>query len=74
MRAIFSVLGLLVVVAVVGLLARKQLGGAAPAAPAAASSPAGTAAPAGTPQQQLDQVKQAVEGALLQTRPMPDDK
>jgi hypothetical protein len=73
MRMIFGVLSLLVVVAVIGILAKKQLGAAvAPAIPAGA--PAGMAAPSGTPQQQVQQFRQAAEGALQQARPMPDDK
>jgi Na+-transporting methylmalonyl-CoA/oxaloacetate decarboxylase gamma subunit len=72
MRAVFGVLSLLIVVAIVGLLARKQLG---TIAPAAAPAPAGTmAAPAGTPQQQVQQFQQAVQGAMQQPRPMPEDK
>ncbi|MBX3587554.1 MAG: hypothetical protein KF796_13015 [Ramlibacter sp.] len=74
MRAIFGVLGLLVVVLIVGMLAKKQLSAvsAPPAMPAGVSVPA--APPGATPQQQVDQYKQAVEGALQQARPMPDDK
>jgi hypothetical protein len=70
MRAIFSVLGLLMVVAVIGFLAKNQLkAGVAPAVPGAA---AGTSVPAATPQQQVRQFEQAVQGAQ-QARPMPDD-
>lgn len=65
MRAIFSVVGLLLVVAVVGLIAKKQMGSVA-------------GAPAASPQQQSQQiqqqVKQSVEAAMQQARPMPDDK
>jgi hypothetical protein len=71
MRAVFGVLSLLLVVAIVGILAKKQLTGAA--APAVAN-PAGVVVPSGTPQQQVQQYKQAVEGAIQQARPMPDDK
>jgi hypothetical protein len=77
MRAVFGILSLLVVVAIVGLLARKQLGATAPvAAPASTQAPAGgsMAAPAGTPQQQVRQFQQAVQGAMQQARPMPEDK
>jgi hypothetical protein len=76
MRAVFGVLSLLIVVAIVGLMARKQLATIAPvAAPPAAGSPAdGMAAPAGTPQQQVQQFQQAVQGAMQQARPMPEDK
>lgn len=70
MRAVFSVLGLLVVVAIVGVLAKKQL--------SAASSPARTSAGAqaevpAAPRQQVEQFKQGVEGVMQQARPMPDD-
>ena len=65
MRAIFSVVGLLLVLAVVGLMAKKQMGSV-------------TGAPAASPQQQSQQVqqqvKQSVEAAMQQARPMPDDK
>jgi hypothetical protein len=75
MRIVFSMLGLLVVVAVIGVLAKKQLGSAAPVtAPAAVGAPAGMAAPSGTPQQQVQQFRQAAEGAMQQARPMPEDK
>jgi hypothetical protein len=68
MRAIFGVLSLLIVVAVIGLLAKRQL-----------AVPAGQGgAPAGTPQQQSqqlqDQVKKSMEDAMRQTRPEPEDK
>lgn len=72
MRAIFSVVGLLVVVAIIGMLAKKQLGaGVAPATPSAAVP--GVATPTGTPKQQQEQFRQAVEGAMQQPRPMPDE-
>ena len=70
MRAIFTVAGLLVVLAIVGVLAKKQLSaGVAPPMPGAE---AGAPAPA-TPQQQVQQFNQAVEKAMQQARPMPDD-
>ena len=75
MRIVFSVLSLLVVVAIIGVLAKKQLGGATPAAaPAATGAPAGTPVLTGTPQQQVQQFRQAAEAAVQQARPMPDDK
>lgn len=69
MRVVFSALSLLVVVAIVGLLAKKQLAGGPPAR----ATEAGVVAPSGTPQQQVQQYKQAVQGAMQQPRPMPDD-
>ena len=73
MRMIFGVLSLLFVVAIVGVLAKKQLGSVS--APLSAVPPAaGTVAvPSGTPQQQVQQVHKAVEGAMQQARPMPED-
>ena len=70
MRAIFGVLGLLIVVAIVGVLARKQLhAGVAPTA-----TVEGVRTPVGTPQQQVKQFEQAVQGAMQQTpRTTPDD-
>ena len=72
MRAIFGMLSLLVAVLIVGVLVKKQLGtGAGPSAAPVTSS--GVTAPSGTPQQQVQQVKQAVEGAMQQPRVMPDE-
>ncbi|MGV3571158.1 MAG: hypothetical protein ACO1PB_11205 [Ramlibacter sp.] len=72
MKAIFSIVGLLLVVAVIGVLAKKQLGaGVAPATPS--TEVPGVATPTGTPQQQQEQFKRAVEGAMQQARPMPDE-
>lgn len=69
MRALFGIVSLLVVLAIVGVLARKQLGGATAVVPGAT--------PGATPQQQSQQVqqqfKQSVEGAMQQARPMPED-
>ncbi len=71
MRTLFGVLSLLVGVAVIAVLARKQL--APTAAPAAA--PDQTAArPAGTPAQQVRQFQHAVDAALRQPRAVPEDK
>jgi O-antigen ligase len=68
MRAVFGILGLLLVVAIVGVLAKKQLSAVAP--PAATS--AGVPAPV-TPKQQVDQFKQSVESTMQQPRSMPED-
>jgi hypothetical protein len=68
MRAAFGILGLLIVVAVVGLLAKRQL-----------SAPTGLiGVPPGTPQQQSqqlqNQVKKSVEDAMQQARPQAPDQ
>ena len=75
MRVIFGVLSLLVVVAIIGVLAKKQLSSIAPvAAPPSATAPGTMAAPTGTPQQQVQQFQKAVQGAMDQApRQMPDD-
>ncbi len=74
MRAVFSILGLVFVVAIIGLLAKKQL---APATTSPAEGSAVVTTPGATPQQTQQQVKQAVEGAMqgaMQARPMPDER
>jgi hypothetical protein len=73
MRVVFGVLSLLIVVAIVGVLAKKQLSAAVGPAAAPASAE-GASLPSGTPRQQVQQFKQAVEGAMQQPRPMPEDK
>ena len=79
MRAMFSVVSLLVVVAVIGLLAKKQLtsiGNPTPTTDAVGiglpSSPPGTT-PAQRSQQMQQQMKQAMEQAQ-QPRPLRDDQ
>lgn len=73
MRAIFSVVGLLLVVVIVGLLAKKQLGAGVAPPVAVPGAPAGVTVPAGNPKQQVQQFQQAVEGAVQQARPMPEN-
>jgi hypothetical protein len=67
MRVIFGVLSLLVVLAIAGILVKKQF-----------TMPSATSAPLQTPQQQSDQAQQqykrALESALQQPRPMPEDQ
>ena len=69
MRMVFGVLGLLVVLAVVGVLAKKQLTAVAPGLQAAPGASA-----AASPAVQVQRVQQAVQDAMQQPRPMPDDK
>lgn len=70
MRTVFSVLGLVIVVAIIGMVAKKQL---TAIAPAAGTTAAGQPAPA-APQQQVQQMRQAAEGALQAPRPVDDTK
>lgn len=73
MRMIFGVLGLLIVLAVVGQLAKKQMGALTVTAPGVSVTASGA-----TPQQQSQQLQkhigQTIDSSLQQTRPMPDDK
>jgi hypothetical protein len=74
MRVVFGVLSLLIVVAIVGVLAKKQLGSMSGAGTAPVESSSGVALPTGTPQQQVQQFKQAAEAAAQQApRTVPDD-
>lgn len=77
MKAVFGVLGLLLVVAVMGLLAKKQLAGLSgvgvtPGIAAGASAPLTTPQP--TSQQLQNQVRRSVEDAMKQARPQTDEK
>jgi hypothetical protein len=79
MKMLISALGLLVVLAIVGLLARKQLTAVTaplPGLPELAGTQPGAsqAAPSASPQQQTQQVQQAVQGIMQQARPMPEGK
>lgn len=67
MRAVFSIVGLVVVLAIVGVLVKKQV--SAGVAPTTAGMP-GSAA---TPQQQVQQFQKAAEAAMQQARPMPEE-
>jgi hypothetical protein len=84
MRAIFGVMSLLIVLVVVGVLAKKQLG-AFSAVPIQPQNPVLGArslilpvAPGTTTQVQSQkiqlQIKQLVETGMQQSRPIPDDQ
>lgn len=66
MRILFSIVGLLVVLAILAFTAKQQLRAVAP--PPSPSSPAAenTPAPAPTPQQTVQQAQQEVQRALEQ--------
>lgn len=80
MRSVFGVLTLLMVVAVVGLLAKKQLSAVSAIKPPmpVASGVLPQSPPTGNIQQQSQQVQQqfkaATEAALQQPRAVPDEK
>lgn len=75
MRSLFGVVGLLLTLAIVGVLAKKNLSSVTTVAPPAgmASAPAGATV---KQQSQLiqQQVQQSVEATVQQARPMPEDK
>ncbi|MGH8758640.1 MAG: hypothetical protein ACREVW_03895 [Burkholderiales bacterium] len=73
MRAVLGVLSLLIVLAVVGVLAKKQLG-ALSATPGKVQMPAVSpdATSQAQSQQMQQQIRQTVESTLQQARPMPD--
>jgi hypothetical protein len=67
MRAAFSILGLLVAVAIVGVIVRHQLQAVAPAAPASAPTGTGSSGlPAEAARTRPQQVKEDVERAVQQ--------
>ena len=75
MRGLFTVLSLLVVIVIIGVLVKKQMGslagpGALPAVPGA---PAPAPGAPSTPKQTVQQFEQAVQGQMQQARPMPDE-
>ncbi len=72
---IFGVVSLLIALVVVGLLAKKQLTGAPPnVAGVPGAQPAPGASPQVQSQQMQAQVKAAMDAAMQQKRPEPDDK
>lgn len=79
MKAMFGLVGLLLTLAIVGVLVKKQMRGVPGpinTVPAGVVVPSTT--PGATPQQQSQQIqqqfKQSLDAAMQQTRPMPDDK
>lgn len=84
MRAIFSVVSLIIVLAMVGVLAKKQLT-AAPLKPASLERPsqleaiqtpplaASGSSPQAASQQMQLQIRQSIEDSMRQARPMHDD-
>ena len=71
MMRVFGVLGLVLALAIVGLLVKRQLGTTtvAPVLP----SPAGQSAPAANPRQVQEQFKQSLDAAMQQLRALPDE-
>lgn len=77
MRAILGFAGLLVALAVVGVLVKKQLSVARPPvlqAPATATTDGAPATVREQSQQVQQQYRQVIEGAMQAPRSMPEDK
>ena len=79
MRGVFGMVGLVVALAIVGVLAKKQLASTQAVVPslqvpAAVPVPAPTGTVREQSQQVQQQYQQALESALQQPRPLPDDK
>ena len=84
MRAALGIVSLLLALAVVGLLAKKQLSSTRSALPVLPLPPAADVVPGAGPaspptvraqnQQVQQQVQKTVEGLMQQARPMPDDE
>jgi hypothetical protein len=80
MKAMFGLVGLLMTVAIVGLLLKQQLGATRQSVPVLQSAAPGSpdmpaSAPAATVREQSQQVQQEVQKALesaMQARPDPD--
>ena len=68
MRGAFGLISLLLALAVVGLLVKKHMASTAVAVPGVPPTAAVQS------QQVQQQVKQAMEAAMQQPRPMPDEK
>lgn len=76
MKTVLGVLSLLLVLAIVALLARKQLAVVSAPLPALgglpSADPSASAAQGASPKLQTQQVEQAVQGIMQQSRPMPE--
>ncbi len=74
MRSLFSLVGLVIVVAVIGLIASRQLSGRR-AAPATLAAPPGATLPVadGRASTMPAQYKQALDAAMQTARPMEGD-
>ena len=79
MRVVFGMVGLVVALAIVGVLVKKQLASTRAVVPSLQIPGAAPAsAPTGTVREQSQQIqqqyKQALDAAMQQARPMPDEK
>ena len=70
MRSIFMVLSLLLTLAIVGVLVKKQLA----SVPPPTSAPVGMASPSQSPQEVQQQFKQALDSAMQPAKRDADEK
>ena len=80
MKSVFSMVGLVVVLAVVGALVKRQMAAlpttqstlSGSTQPATGVSGSGSPAPATTPHNQINQVKEQMDQLMQQPRTMPE--
>ena len=80
MKSVFSMVGLVVVLAVVGVLVKRQMAVlpttrstlSGSTQPATGVSGSGSTAPATTPRNQVNQVKEQMDQLMQQPRTMPE--
>jgi hypothetical protein len=80
MKSVFSMVGLVVVLAVVGALVKRQMAAlpttqstlSGSTQPATGVSGSGSTAPATTPRNQVNQVKEQMDQLMQQPRTMPE--
>lgn len=73
MRAMFGLIGLVIVLALVGLLVKKQMATTKAPVPALQGASAPTGSVREQSQQMQEQVKQQMDSLMQQARPMPED-
>ena len=73
MIRMFGLLGLVLALAIVGLLVKKQLTTTVPALPSATGAAVAPSAPASNPRQVQEQFKQSLDAAMQQPRALPDE-
>jgi type IV secretory pathway TrbF-like protein len=74
MRGTFGLIGLVIVLALVGLLVKKQMAATTVPVPALQQgAPAATGSVRQQSQQVQDQVRQQMDALMQQARPMPED-
>ena len=74
MIRVFGLIGLVLALAIVGLLVKKQLASTVnPALPSVTGASMSPATPASNPRQVQEQFKQSLDAAMQQPRALPDE-